>query len=101
AHNDRLAPRQADLNLDLINLGLLRAAVWRLQDDAAAGHAAEVFVELRHLFPHPFLDRRALLDAMKMDLDGSSHGRALPNGKHGLPLAQHVGASLTRVKQRR
>src|SRR5262245_52712680 len=73
AHDDRLAPRQADLDLDLVDLGLLWTAVRRLQDDAAAGHAAEVLVQLRHLFPHPLLDRGALLDAMEMDLDGSSH----------------------------
>src|SRR5262245_44666380 len=83
AHHDRLLARQADLDLDLVDLGLGRAAMRCLQNHPAAGHAAEVLLQLRHLPPHPLLDGLALLDAVEVDLDRRAHQRPFPIGREG------------------
>jgi hypothetical protein len=78
AYDDRLPARQTDLDLDLEHLWLLRAAMRRLQDDPATGHASEVLFEFGDLASHPSLDCLALLDAVKMDLERRVHGQPFP-----------------------
>src|SRR5262245_6429883 len=106
ADHDRPAARHADLDLDLIDLGLLRrAALWRLDAPPPARHALEMLPQLADLLEHLLVDGVALFDAVKMHLDlghenGPFHaGTNLDSVTMGhCGSAFTVGVALSRVK---
>jgi hypothetical protein len=69
----RRAPRHADLDLDLVDLGPVSRALGDLDRNAAACHLREVLLELGHFLAHALLDRIALLDAVELHLDLVGH----------------------------
>src|SRR5262245_49200407 len=73
ADHDRVLARHGDLDLDPVDLGLLRVALSGLDADAAARHAIEMLGQLGDLLAHALFDGVALLEPVEMNLDWRGH----------------------------